>query len=286
MIRQKRRPIIKITILTDNNTYIDRYFLAEPGLSIFIEDGESKILFDCGYSDVFIKNATKLKIDLTTIDTLVLSHNHLDHTWGLTDYIRLLTEERLEGRSPATPKLVSCPDTFRHTTYPMIGTIGSLIPLERISTYFSPIISKEPVVLSENCIFLGEIPRETSFEPTPAIGRKEGETSDDSIPEDSAIVYKSEKGLVIITGCSHAGICNIVNYAKKVCEDDRIIDIIGGLHLHDCDSTQLEGTVHFIGALGLSSLHACHCTGLQAQVALSKVAPVNEVGSGLVLEYS
>ncbi len=185
-----------------------------------------------------------------------------------------------------TPKLVTCPDTFTHTQYTEVGTIGSLIPLERISSYFSPILSKFPVELSAHCTFLGEIPRETTFEPVPAIGRKEGCTTDDSVPEDSAIVYKGEQGLVIITGCSHAGICNIVNYAKKVCGDDRILDIIGGLHLHDCETSQLEGTLSFIKELELNSLHACHCTGLKAQVALSAVAPIHEVGSGLVLEYS
>ncbi len=74
---------MNITVLADNNTLIDRYFLAEPGLSLLIEDRDIKILFDTGYSDIFIRNALKMGKTLNEIYFIVLSHSHLDHTWGL-----------------------------------------------------------------------------------------------------------------------------------------------------------------------------------------------------------
>ena len=74
---------MKLTILTDNTTRIDEYYLGEPGVSYYIEDGERKILFDTGYSDVYLQNAKKLGIDLKQVDTVVLSHGHNDHTRGL-----------------------------------------------------------------------------------------------------------------------------------------------------------------------------------------------------------
>ena len=74
---------MKLTVLVDNNTTIDRYFLGEPALSFLIEDGEARVLFDAGYSDAFVQNAAKLGVDLTRTTQIVLSHGHDDHTRGL-----------------------------------------------------------------------------------------------------------------------------------------------------------------------------------------------------------
>ena len=73
---------MKLTVLVDNNTIIDRYFLAEPGLSFFIQDEDKTVLFDTGYSGIFLDNAHKMGLDLANLDYLVFSHSHLDHTWG------------------------------------------------------------------------------------------------------------------------------------------------------------------------------------------------------------
>ena len=90
---------MKLKVLVDNNTLIDRYFLAEPGVSFYIEDGDTKILFDTGYSDIFLTNGEKMGINFFDIDYLAISHSHLDHTWGLEPYIKRLGEEIMEERS-------------------------------------------------------------------------------------------------------------------------------------------------------------------------------------------
>ena len=87
---------MKLTVLVDTNTLIDRYFYGEPGISYFIVDEGKRILFDVGYSDAFIRNAQKMNIDLRNTDFLVLSHGHLDHTWGLEPLIKLYTEAIVE----------------------------------------------------------------------------------------------------------------------------------------------------------------------------------------------
>ena len=74
---------MKITVLVDNYTYIDQYYLGEPALSYYIECDNKKILFDVGYSNAFIKNAKKMNIHLNEIDTIVCSHGHNDHILGL-----------------------------------------------------------------------------------------------------------------------------------------------------------------------------------------------------------
>ena len=108
-------------------------------------------------------------------------------------------------------------------------------------------LSKEPINISQNIVFLGEIPQLVDFEKRNYIGKckKDNILVDDTVLDDSAIVYKSPKGLFIITGCSHSGICNIIEYAKKVCNDNRIYGVLGGFHLFDVDE-RLEKTInHF-----------------------------------------
>src|SRR4051812_44647951 len=98
---------MKLTVLVDNNTYIDRYFVGEPAVSYLIEDDGKKILFDLGYSDLFIRNAEKMRIDLRTLDYVALSHGHNDHTWGMDPFIRLVSEAKLEQLPYKLPTIIA-----------------------------------------------------------------------------------------------------------------------------------------------------------------------------------
>jgi len=278
---------MKLTVLIDNNTLTDRYFLGEPGVSYLIEDEGKKILFDIGYSDAFITNARKLSIDLLDADFVVLSHGHLDHTWGLIPLIRLYTEGMIEGQHTKRPTLVTHPLTLSARRRGDLPEIGSLLSEHQLSKYFHLELSREPVYLTKRLVFLGEIERTNEFEAKTPMGRilENGVEKDDFLFDDSALAYKSSKGLVIITGCSHAGICNIVEYARKVCEDDRVVDILGGFHLLDPSVEQLQGTIAYMKSLRPGSVHACHCTDLNSKIALSRAINLKEVGVGLTLEY-
>ena len=278
---------MKLTVLVDNNTLTDRYFLGEPGVSYFVEDEDKKILFDVGYSDAFIANARKLSIDLLDVDFVVLSHGHLDHTWGLIPLVRLYTEGAVEHLDVKRPTLVTHPATLSPRTLGGVGEIGSILSKRRLSGYFHLELSTEPVHLTERLVFLGEIQRSTAFEAKSPIGkvREKDVEKDDFLMDDSALAYKSSEGLVIITGCSHAGICNIVEHARKICGDDRVVDIIGGLHLLNPSVEQLQGTLAYMKSLCPGAVHACHCTDLSSRIALSEVVNLKEVGVGLTLEY-
>ncbi len=278
---------MKLTVLVDNNTLIDRYFLAEPGISLFIEQGGKRILLDVGYSDVFMINAQKMNIDLRSLDYVVLSHGHLDHTWGLDPLVRLYTESDIEGIPHKRPTILAHPLTFFSKTADDIKEIGSLISRDKLSKHFIIKLSKNPIWLTERMLFLGQIERKNDFEckkPIGSIMKPDGEEPD-YLYDDTALVYKSPQGLVIITGCSHSGICNIVEQAKKLCKEERVIDIVGGLHLLDPSKEQLQGTLEYMKKLNPKQMHACHCTDLQSKIALSKVVNLKEVGVGLVLEY-
>ena len=278
---------MKLTVLIDNNTLIDRYFLGEPGVSYLIEDEGKKILFDVGYSDAFITNARKLSMDLLDLDFVVLSHSHLDHTWGLIPLIQLYTEGMIEKLNVKKPTLVTHPLTLSGRTLGDLPEIGSLLSEDKLSGFFHVELSREPVHLTERLVFLGEIERTNEFEARNPIGRirDSGVEKDDFLADDSALAYKSSAGLVIITGCSHAGICNIVEYSRKVCSDERVVDILGGFHLLDPSEEQLEGTIKYMESLGPGSVHACHCTDLNSKIALSRVVDLKEVGVGVTLKY-
>jgi len=278
---------VKLTVLLDNNTFIDRYFLGEPGVSYFIEADGKKVLFDVGYSDAFIRNAQKLNINLLDVDIVVLSHGHLDHTWGLFPLVQLFTEGIIEQRGVEHPRLVAHPAMLASRRMKSVPEIGALFTGEKLSLYFDLQLSREPVQLTERLFFLGQIERVTDFEAQKPMGSivENGLEMDDNLLDDSAIVYKSENGLVIISGCSHSGICNIVEYARKVCDERRVIDIIGGFHLLNPSRKQLTSTIKYLSSVKPSAIHACHCTDLYSRIAMSRSLEIKEVGVGLVLEY-
>ncbi|MBN2110837.1 MAG: MBL fold metallo-hydrolase [Methanosarcinaceae archaeon] len=278
---------MKLTVLVDNNTLIDRYFIGEPGVSYHIEEQELKLLFDTGYSDAFLKNAQKMGIDLLELDYVLISHGHLDHTWGLEPLLRLLTEADIESRKHKEPVLIAHPLALKRKFLEGVGEIGTLVPEERISSHIPIRYAREPLWLSEKLVFLGEIPRFFDFEAKETIGSiiEDDRRRPDKIFDDTAIALKTERGLVIITGCSHSGICNIIRYAKQVCNEERILDIIGGFHLLNPSKEQLEGTMEYLRATKPEKVHACHCTDLGSKIALAGVCNIEEVGVGLEIEY-
>ena len=210
---------MRLTVLTDNTARIDAYYLAEAGVSYYIQDGGKNILFDTGYSDVYVRNAEAMQIDLRQLDMIVFSHGHNDHTGGL----RYLPEDIRDIR------VLAHPDAFKPKRYDG-ESIGTPIELALLASRFRLEPSSVPVALTDRLFFLGEIPRTNSFENTAPIGERlfNGIWESDYVLDDSALVYCGEDGLTIITGCSHSGICNITEYAKAVCGDDRIAGIIGG----------------------------------------------------------
>lgn len=272
---------MKLHVLVDNNTIIDRYFLGEPGVSYYIETDNKKIIFDFGYSDIFKKNARKMNIDLTQINTVVLSHGHNDHTGGIKYFLDIMKKNNMEE-----VKLLAHPQVFDKKIADG-EDVGSPYTEKDLKKIFSLSLSKEPQWITAKMVFLGEIPRITDFENKEPIGVFYDETCQvpDFVSDDSAIVYKSERGLVIITGCSHAGICNIIAYAKKICSDNRVCSIIGGMHLLDTKKEILQKAVDFMEKCNIKEIYPCHCTDLNAKITMAKKLPVRDLGVSSIFSY-
>ncbi|SCL75884.1 ribonuclease Z [Methanoculleus chikugoensis] len=161
---------MKLAVLVDNATLTDRYFLAEPGLSIHIEDGGTRVLFDAGYSGILVANAQKMGIDLLRVDDVVISHGHLDHTWGLDALIRLHTEAILEGRERIEPAFIAHPDAFLTRSCNGVGEIGCHLSVEELFRHGNVLLTPASLWLTENLVFLGEIERRFEFERAPPCG--------------------------------------------------------------------------------------------------------------------
>lgn len=268
---------MKLKVLVDNSTYIDQYYYGEPAVSYYIEDEDSKLLLDVGYSDLFIKNSKALGADLDDVTTIVISHGHDDHTRGLKYYF--------EKDYKKDVSIIAHPDAFKEKVMGNLKTCSPILQ-EELKEKSNLILSKKPIKVSKNITFLGEIPQVNQFENRKSIGKKivNGNLVDDYVIDDSALVYKSDKGIYIITGCSHSGICNIVEYAKEVSKDSRVIGIIGGFHLFEI-TEQVTKTIEYLKQNNIKELYPCHCTSFDVKAEIHKALPIKEVGVGLEVSW-
>lgn len=261
--------MLTISVLTDNTT--GGQFLAEHGLSYLVEIDNEKILFDTGHSDVFLKNAQRLKIDIENeVKTVVLSHGHWDHGNGL----KYLSNKTLITHPASFSKRYRKID---HTT------VGMDLTKNDIEKLFTLKESKDPLQLTENLFFLGEIPRNNDFE-SQTTSFEFADGSDDFIPDDSALAAIVNNELIVITGCSHSGICNICEHAKKVTGVNKIKAVIGGFHLKKQNKQSLK-TVEYFKKNKVAKLLPSHCTALPALALFHSTFKTEQVKTGMVFRF-
>lgn len=276
---------MKLTVLSDNSP--GTLYPAEWGLSFLIQTHSKNILFDFGGSDRFIHNAAQKGVDLTKLEYMLLSHGHWDHSWGLIALLQqyLLAKIPLQQR----PAFISHPWAFqpRVRDIQAMDDLGALLTAETISRLLPAVFTREPFAVVPNLFFLGEIERNFPFEQQPDYHflHPDGTWQKDLILDDSALAYRSAKGLVIITGCAHSGICNTIEYARKVMHEYHVHAIVGGFHLLKTSPNVLESTVTYFEKLSPDFLYASHCTDLEAKIALSRVANLCELRVGQELEF-
>jgi 7,8-dihydropterin-6-yl-methyl-4-(beta-D-ribofuranosyl)aminobenzene 5'-phosphate synthase len=271
---------IKVSILCEDQArmgFSDKIFLAQHGFSLFVE-ADQRILFDTGATDVFIRNAGLLGIDVNTADWIVLSHGHWDHADGLRAFP--------EG-SVAKMKLIVHPNAFVDQRNASGRYNGMFYSQEEVAQKFDLVLSKNPYQLTDGIYFLGEIPRINTFEArkTAFFYLNKGDNLSDFIPDDTALAIKTEKGLVIITGCSHAGICNIVEYAKKVTQQSKVFAVIGGFHLLG-DRIQLQKTIEYFNENPVNHLYPMHCTDLPSLFEFYKAFGIQKLCAGDTIVFN
>lgn len=268
---------MRLKVLVDNNTTIDEYYWGEPGVCYYIEDGEEAFLFDVGYSDLLIKNAAAMNIDLSRLKTIVLSHGHDDHTRGLKSLLVLKNTEAIQ--------IIAHPHALNYKECDGLK-ISAPFTRAEMAEKCQLKLTRNPVKVTKNITFLGEIPRVMAFEKPEPIGKQQlgDDLTDDYLLDDSALVYQGEAGIFIITGCSHSGICNIIEYAKAVTGDHRICGVIGGFHLFEV-TDRVAQTIDYLANNQIAQIYPCHCTAFTVKAAIHSRIPVIEVGVGLELNW-
>lgn len=260
---------MKVSILTEN--IAGAKCLAEHGLSYLLEIDDEQILFDTGHTDVFLKNARILGIDIhNKVNKVVLSHGHWDHGNGL----KYLKNKQLFTHPN------SFVSRFRKADNSPVG-----LSMSKSQTQKQLVLTEsvKPIKLTDNLYFLGEIPRINDFESqTTPFELEDG--SDDYIIDDSALVAIQNNILIVITGCSHAGICNICEYAKKVTGVSKIAVVIGGFHLKR-QNKQTRQTIEYFKQNKVETLHPSHCTDLPALTLFYQNFTISQLKTGMTLDF-
>jgi 7,8-dihydropterin-6-yl-methyl-4-(beta-D-ribofuranosyl)aminobenzene 5'-phosphate synthase len=255
---------MKLTVLTENTA--GGRFGAEHGLSYLIEHDGKTILFDTGHSDLFLSNAVKLGYDLEKhVDVIVLSHGHWDHGDGL----------RYIENKPLITHPLSFIKRYRKADHSYIGLAFNKEETEKRFELFA---SAGPHKITDSIIFLGAIPRENDFEAKNTTFIDEN-GNEDFVPDDSAMVFILNKEIVVVTACSHSGICNITEYARKVTGIKKVKAVIGGFHLKK-DDRQTRETVKYFKKIGVEQVHPSHCTELPALTVFFNEFGIEQVKTG------
>lgn len=264
--------MIKITVLNDNRK-INEEFENEHGLSLLIEAYGKTILMDAGQTEIYINNAKKLGINLDKVESIVLSHGDYDHGDGLKYF-----DNKID--------LICHPDCDCYRVSKRTNNYSGLNQTkEELENKFNVKFNINPYSITEEIIFLGQIERKYDYEKKnlPAVDEN-GE--DYKHLDDSGIVIKTEKGLIVISGCAHSGICNTIEYAKKITGEEQILAVIGGFHLKEINETTLK-TIEYMKQDNIKNIYLAHCTSDIVCEEFIKQLPEksNIIKTGLTYEF-
>ena len=251
---------LKITILS---TMLADEGIGEWGFAALVEVDGHRILYDTGARPTTVlENARELKIDLSDVRDVILSHNHEDHTGGLVTLRRELSKTNPAALSRAhvapgifwsRPDGKGGEDNYAITARRAYEALGGTI-----------IEHTKPAEILPGVWLTGPVPRvnpEHNWSVTGKVASPAG-LVEDTVPEDQALIFDTGRGLVMLSGCAHAGIINILEYARKVVRPAPVYAAIGGFHLFAADDAKLDWTAAKLDDMGLQNLLGAHCTGL------------------------
>jgi 7,8-dihydropterin-6-yl-methyl-4-(beta-D-ribofuranosyl)aminobenzene 5'-phosphate synthase len=289
---QTTQPKIRAFKITILSTMLvgDTTGIGEWGFAALVDVDGRRLLVDTGaHPDTVIRNAHDLHVDLSGVREVILTHYHWDHVSGLLALRRELMKD-----NPKALSIVHVSDGIFDSRPSDTGERNQMIAIrkEYEATGGGFIVHSSGAELIPGVWFTGPVPRVYPERNWSGPGRVLTASGlvEDNIPEDSSLVLDTPKGLVIITGCGHAGIVNIVTLAEKHFADRPIYGIVGGLHLFAATDEVIDWTSFKLRRFQVANLLAAHCTGIEATYRLRqdlglsrKTAVVASVGSAFSL---
>jgi 7,8-dihydropterin-6-yl-methyl-4-(beta-D-ribofuranosyl)aminobenzene 5'-phosphate synthase len=259
---------VKATVLVDNYAFGINGVLAQHGWAVFLETDQGNYLLDTGAGKIIIPNADVLGIDLRSIRGIILSHHHHDHTGGILEVLEYLrrpvnvyahTELFKDSYSTRT-------DPLNHSGVPFKREV-----LESKGAIFD--LSGEFRSIAPELFMTGQVPRLTGYEkgdPHQVVREGPDLLAPDPLSDDQSVVIRTERGLFVILGCAHAGIVNILNFATKRMNEERIHTVFGGTHLGPVGEEQREESIRALKAMKIDRLGVSHCTGMKTSIRLAR----------------
>jgi 7,8-dihydropterin-6-yl-methyl-4-(beta-D-ribofuranosyl)aminobenzene 5'-phosphate synthase len=214
MLYGEKEEFMRITILCEN-TVGRRIGLGEHGFSAFIEADQRNYLFDTGSGHSVIKNSLELNKDLRTIKKIFLSHGHYDHTGGLPEVLKMTGRVDVHAHPHVFLDRIHLIKENGKEAKRFVGLPFKRSYLESLGANF--ILNKDFIEIEKGTFSTGEVPRKTSFEkPDPRLfSEVDGQTHPDAFLDDQSLLLDTEKGLILMLGCAHSGMINIINYGSS-----------------------------------------------------------------------
>jgi 7,8-dihydropterin-6-yl-methyl-4-(beta-D-ribofuranosyl)aminobenzene 5'-phosphate synthase len=253
---------MKITILCEN-TVGRRIGLGEHGFCVLIETDQGNYLFDTGRGESVVRNSLELNKDLRTIKKIFLSHGHYDHTGGLPEVLKLRGKVDVHAHPHAFLDRVHLVEENGKETKRFVGIPFKRSYLESLGANF--ILNNDFTEVEEGIFLTGEVPRKTSFEKLDPrlFSEIDGKTNPDVFLDDQSLILNTERGMLLILGCAHSGVINILNHVINKTGKDKFYAIVGGTHLDFLAPEQLEESIKALSKIHIERIGASHCTGMR-----------------------
>jgi 7,8-dihydropterin-6-yl-methyl-4-(beta-D-ribofuranosyl)aminobenzene 5'-phosphate synthase len=265
--------------------------IGEWGFSALVEADGHRILVDTGaHPETVLQNARDLNVDLSSVQEVILTHNHDDHVGGL-----LTLRREMMKKNPAALSVVYVAKGIFYSRPSARGESNPMIAIrkEYEATGGRFIEHSDDADIFPGAWLTGPVPRkypERNWSVSGKVRTPDG-LVEDTIPEDQSLVLDTTQGLVILTGCGHAGIVNILTYSAAKFPGHSVDAVIGGLHLFPASDEQLDWTGDEFKQFRVSNLIGAHCTGIEAVYRLRqragmtrRTAVVGTVGATFTLD--